>query len=102
MKTFDNTTSKKLEDNLLSEALEEVMLEHYFLLVRRIPGISLSPKDFWELDTFTTTKLLELELEVIKKDEKEYKKAKGETVSEPRETNSPVMIDLAEEMQEEI
>lgn len=100
MKTFDKPY--KTEDNLLlSEALEEVMLEQYFLLVRRIPGISLSPREYWETDTYTTTKLLELEHEVIKKEEKEYRKAKGESYSEPRDTSSQEMMDLADEMQEE-
>ena len=50
------------------------MLEEYFLLIRRISVISLSPSDYWELDTFTTQKLLSLELEIIEQEQKEYDK----------------------------
>ncbi len=77
------------------------MLDNYFLLVRRIPGISLSPSAYWELDTYTTGHLLDLELEVMKKEEEEYNKSKGNKTHKPRDTSSPEMIDLAEEIQEE-
>jgi len=65
------------------------MLEDYFLLVRRIPGISLSVNDYWELDTFTTHKLLEMELEIIEEEQKQLKEAEGkkEYVEQPEENS---------------
>lgn len=68
------------------------MLEDYFLLVRRIPGLSLSITDFWEMDSWTFAKLLELEHKVMKAEEDAYK-GKKEYVEQP-EGNSPEMNDL--------
>ena len=49
-------------------AIEQSMLEIYFLLVRRIKGIGLSLNDFWKLDTWTTSKLYCLELEILEEE----------------------------------
>ena len=68
------------------------MLEDYFLLVRRIPGLNLSVNDFWEMDSWTFAKLLSMELEVIKA-EKEAYSDKEEYVEQP-EGNSPEMNDI--------
>jgi len=75
------------------------MLEDYFLLVRRIPGLSLSPSDFWELDTYTTQKLLEMELEIIEEEQKQLKESEGKKdyVEQP-EKNSEEMNDIVEMM----
>jgi len=75
------------------------MLEDYFLLVRRIPGISLSVNDYWELDTFTTHKLLEMELEIIEEEQKQLKEAEGkkEYVEQPEE-NSEEMNNIVDMM----
>ena len=73
------------------------MLEDYFLLVRRIPGISLSVSDFWELDTWTTAKLLSLEKEIIKEEEKQFKEANNEYVEQP-DSNSPEMNSIVNRM----
>ena len=52
----DEITQDKKEDSKpVSQMIEEAMLDEYFLLVRRIPGISLSPKECWELKTKTDT-----------------------------------------------
>ena len=77
------------------------MLDDYFLLVRRIPGISLSVSEYWELDTFTTQKLLGLELEIMEAEEKQMKEAKGKKdyVEQP-EGNSEEMNNLMDEMSE--
>jgi hypothetical protein len=75
------------------------MLDDYFLLVRRIPGISLSVDAFWEMDTYTTGRLLEREKEIMKKEEDEYNKQKGK--SKPRGTNSEEMEEIMEDLQEE-
>lgn len=75
------------------------MLEDYFLLVRRIPGLSLSPSDFWELDTYTTQKLLEMELEIIEEEQKQLEESEGKKdyVEQP-EKNSEEMNDIVEMM----
>lgn len=75
------------------------MLEDYFLLVRRIPGLSLSVNDYWELDTFTTRKLLEMELEIIEEEQKQLKEAEGkkEYVEQPEE-NSEEMNNIVDMM----
>ena len=77
--------------------MEEMMLEEYFLLVRRIQGIGLSIKDYWELDTWTTAKLLDLEKRIIEEEQKEYKKNNNEYVERPT-GNSDEMNALVDEM----
>lgn len=79
------------------------MLEDYFLLIRRISGISLSPSEFWELDTYTTQKLLSLELEIIEKEQKEYDKLNNKnTYVEQPEGNAEEMNNIVEMMSEDI
>ena len=75
------------------------MLEDYFLLVRRIPGISLSPNEFWELDSFTTQKLISMEMEIIEEEQKHLKESesKKDYVEQPEE-NSEEMNDIVEMM----
>ena len=73
------------------------MLEEYFLLVRRIQGIGLSIKEYWELDTWTTAKLLHMERSIIEEEQKEYKKTTNEYVERPS-GNSDEMNDLVDEM----
>lgn len=101
------------EDDVLSEIdkdydppslqIEDAMLEDYFLLIRRISGISLSPSEFWELDTYTTQKLLSLEMEIIEKEQEEYDKLnnKKEYVEQP-EKNSEEMNNIVEEWSEDV
>lgn len=73
------------------------MLEDYFLLVRRIPGLSLSVDDFWEMDSWTFAKLLELEKNVMKEEQKAYGENKTEYVEQP-ESNSPELNDIVNEL----
>ena len=75
------------------------MLEEYFLLVRRIQGIGLSLKDYWEMDTWTTSKLLSLEREIMKEEEKAYNSENKEYIERP-DGNSEEMNDLVDEMSE--
>jgi hypothetical protein len=78
------------------------MLEEYFLLVRRIGGLSLSVSDYWELDTFTTQKLLSMELEIIKQEQESYDKVnKKNTYVEQPDGNSDEMNDIMEMMSED-
>ena len=73
------------------------MLEEYFLLVRRIPGISLSIDDYWDLDTWTTAKLLDMEKRIIEEEQKEYNK-QNKVYEERPDGNSEEMNDLVDEM----
>lgn len=77
------------------------MLSDYFILVRRIPGISLSVEEFWEMDTWTTQKLLDMELAIIEQEEKDYKEMQGKhTYSEEHEGDSEEMKGIMEMMSE--
>ena len=73
------------------------MLEDYFLLVRRIGGISLSVEEYWEMDTWTTAKLLDMEKRIIKEEQKSNPTGKQEYEERP-EGNSEEMNDLVDEM----
>ena len=73
------------------------MLEDYFLLVRRIPGISLSIDDFWNLDTWTTSKLLDLEKSIIREEQKDLAKSKNEYIERP-DGNSEEMNDIVDSL----
>ena len=75
------------------------MHEEYFLLVRRIKGIGLSIKDYWEMDTWTTAKLLNMERTIIEEEQKEFGNKK-EYVERP-DGNSEEMNRLMDEMMSE-
>lgn len=72
------------------------MLEEYFLLVRRIKGIGLSVQDYWELDSWTTAKLLDMERKILEEEQKEYNKQNNVYVERP-DGNSEEMNDLVDE-----
>lgn len=72
------------------------MLEEYFLLVRRIKGLGLSIKDYWELDTWTTAKLLSLEREIMEEEAKAFND-KEDYVERP-DGNSEEMNDIVDMM----
>lgn len=76
-----------------------MMLEEYFLLVRRIQGIGLSVKDYWEMDTWTTAKLLAMERAIIEEEQREARKYSGKKdYIERPDANSEEMNDLVDEM----
>lgn len=77
------------------------MLEEYFLLVRRINGLGMSVNDYWDLDTWTTAKLLDMEMQIIKEEQKEYNK-NNKTYEERPDGNSEEMNDLVDEMSQEV
>lgn len=85
-----------MSDIPLSWLIEEAMLEEYFLLVRRIGGIGLSIKEYWELDTWTTAKLLDMEKKIIDEEQKEYNKQNKKYKERP-DGNSEEMNDLVDE-----
>ena len=88
-----------MSDVPLSWVIEEAMLEEYFLLVRRIQGIGLSVEDYWNLDTFTTAKLLSMERRIIEEEQKAYND-KEEYVERP-DGNSEEMNAIMDEMMQE-
>lgn len=87
---------KDLSDIPFSWIIEESMLEEYFLLVRRVQGIGLSVNDYWELDTWTTAKLLDMERKIIEEEQKEYSKQNNEYIERP-DGNSEEMNSLVDE-----
>lgn len=77
------------------------MLSEYFLLVRRIPGISLSINEYWELDTFTTQYLLDLEKKIMKAEEDSSKGKESHNYEEFTDKDSPEMVNYVMELTEE-
>ena len=77
------------------------MLEDYFLLVRRISGLNLSINDYWELDTWTTAKLLDMEKQIMEEEQREYNKQNKKYEERPQ-GNSDEMNNLVDEMSQEI
>lgn len=75
------------------------MLEDYFLLVRRISGLGLSISDYWELDTWTTAKLLGMERSIIEKEQESMDKSEGKYVERP-DGNSDEMNNLVDRLSE--
>lgn len=73
-------------------AIESFMLDIYFLLAHRIKGLGWSLSDFWSCDTWTTSKLYCMELNIIDEEEKELKKGTDE------EHDSDDVKDLMDEM----
>lgn len=81
----------------MSWIIEEAQLEEYFLLVRRIQGIGLSVDQYWEMDTWTTSKLLRMEEAIIEVEQREYNKFNNVYEERP-DGNSEEMNDLVDEM----
>lgn len=75
-------------------AIESFFIDIYFLLAHRIKGLGWSLRDFWEADTWTTSKLYCMELDLIAEEEKELNKDKEE-VNDDEE-----VVDLMKEMYE--
>ena len=73
------------------------MIEEFFLLVRRVQGIGLSIDDYWEMDTWTTAKLVSMERAIMDMEAKQYSDNKREYEERP-EGNSEEMTDLVDEM----
>jgi len=104
-KSFANVR-KKQEHNTDSEivpnpmntskvwAIESVLLEIYSLLAHRIKGLGWSLTDFWEADTWTTSKLYLMELALIEMEENELDDKKDKKA----EFNNPEVEDVYEEM----
>lgn len=100
--TFSNH-KKKSEDNTEeltpspyrtspTWAMESFFIDVYALLVHRIKGLGLSLSDFWQWDTWTTSKMYCMELELIAKEEEALND------DEDSKQDSEEMKDLYEEM----
>lgn len=100
--TFSNP-KKRLEDNeekltpspyrtSPTWAMESFFIDIYSLLVHRIKGLGLSLSDFWQWDTWTTSKMYCMELELIAEEDKALND------DEDSKQDSEEMKDLYEEM----
>ena len=58
---------------------ESGLLDIYFLLAHRIKGLGWTLEDFWKADTWTTSKLYCMELDIIEEENKELNKDKPES-----------------------
>lgn len=94
---MDNSEKEDLSDIPLSWIIEEAMLEDYFLLVRRIKGMGLSLDDYWQMDSWSTAKLLSMERAIIDEEIKSNPDYKNKYEERP-EGNSEEMNDLVDEM----
>ena len=65
-----------------SWTVERGLLDIYILLVHRIQGLGWSLDDFWAADTWTTSLLYCMELQLIDEEEKELKKGKRKSSPE--------------------
>lgn len=73
-------------------AMESFFLDIYILLTHRINGLGLSLSDFWQWDTWTTSKIYCTELDLIAEEDKALNEDKDEA------QDSDEMKDLYEEM----
>lgn len=78
-----NLEGNTQENNTLSPykssptwVIESFFIEIYSLLAHRVKGLGWSLKEFWQCDTWTTSKLYCMELDLIDEEEKELKKSK--------------------------
>lgn len=73
-------------------AVQSSLLEIYLLLVHRIQGLGWSLNDFWEADTWITSKLYCRELDLIVEEDKKLNGDKEEYHDDEE------VVDLFEEM----
>lgn len=81
-------------DTSMTWAIESFFIEMYSLLAHRIKGLGWSLKDFYECDTWTTSKLYCMELNLIEEEDRELKKSK----KDPTAHNDKEVEDLYGEM----
>ena len=67
-----------------SELIERQFIDEYFLLTRRVKGMGLSLKDFWDMDYTIFGQLLRNELDIIEAEKKEAEKQRLESKSSSR------------------
>ena len=73
-------------------AIESFFIEVYSLLAHRIKGLGWSLREFWETDTWTTSKLYCMELDLIEEEERQFNQ------SDDEKHDSEEMRDLYSEM----
>lgn len=74
-------------------AIESFFIEVYSLLAHRIKGLGWSLREFWETDTWTTSKLYCMELDLIEEEERQFNNS-----SNDEKHDSEEMKDLYMEM----
>ena len=92
-----------------SELIEKQFIDEYFLLTRRVKGMGLSLKDFWEMDYTIFGQLLRNELDIIEAERKENEKARLESKSTsktgkmttPKHKDNEDYLDIYESLIEE-
>ena len=90
----DNNTEITLSPYKSSQtwAIESFFIDIYYLLAHRIKGLGWTLKDFFECDTWTTSKLYCMEVDLIEKEERELNQ------SDDEKFDSEEMKDLYSEM----
>lgn len=88
----DETQTLSPYKTSMTWAIESFFIEIYSVLAHRIKGLGWSLKEFWECDTWTTSKLYCMELELINEEDKKLKEGTDEA------NDSEEMVDLYEEM----
>ena len=73
-------------------AIESFFIDVYSLLAHRIKGLGWSLTEFWQTDTWTTSKLYCMELDLIDEEERQLNS------SDDEKHDSEEMRDLMEEM----
>lgn len=72
--------------------MESFFLDIYFMICHRIKGIGLTLNDFWQWDTWTTSKIYCMEMELIEEEDEAFND------DEDSKQDSEEMKDLYEEM----
>lgn len=84
-------------ESSMAWAIESFFIEIYSVLVHRIKGIGWTIDDFMKMDTWVTSKLYCMELDLIDQEENELNKDKND----PTLQNNPEVEELYEEMFDE-
>ena len=74
-KNFENNDNKETLSPYKSSptwAIESFFIDIYSLLAHRIKGLGWSLSEFWKCDTWTTSKLYCMELDLIEEEEKAW------------------------------
>lgn len=62
----------------LNQALENMMLDEYYILTKRIKGMGLSLKEYWDSDSYQIGYIFQKEKELMDYESKEYEDMKLE------------------------
>jgi hypothetical protein len=71
LETNNNDKTPSPYRTSISWVVESFFIDIYSLLVHRIKGLGLSLSDFWQWDTWTTSKMYCMEMYLIEKEDEE-------------------------------